>query len=185
MGEIQTTSKILALLRGINVGGKNKLQMKDLAGIFVKAGCTDVQTFIQSGNVIFRAPHGLLKALPSLISKRIEERFAYKIPVVIRTAKEVGEAIHSNPFPKDDADEQSLHVFFLADVPSLESVTALDPNRSPGDSFIVRGREIYALFPNGVARSKLTNSYFDVKLATTSTARNWRTIQKLFDLMKS
>jgi uncharacterized protein (DUF1697 family) len=185
MSKIEKTTKFLALLRGLNVGGKNKLQMKDLAEIFVQAGCTGVQTFIQSGNVTFCTPNTLLKALPSLITQRIEARFGYKIPVVIRTAKEVGEAIRNNPFPKEDSEEQSLHVFFLADAPSLQSVNALDPNRSPGDSFIVRGREIYALFPNGPARSKLTNSYFDAKLATTSTARNWRTIHKLFDLLNS
>jgi uncharacterized protein (DUF1697 family) len=183
MHESRTTGKILALLRGINVGGKNKLPMKDLVASFVAIGCTDVRTFIQSGNVVFCAPHSVLKSVPALISKQIEKRFGYNIPVLIRTAQEVGEVIQGNPFPKDHPHAHSLHVFFLADAPAAPRVTALDPNRSPGDSYIVRGREIYAIFPNGVGSSKLTNSYFDVQLSTTSTARNWRTIHKLFDLL--
>jgi uncharacterized protein (DUF1697 family) len=183
MNESRTTGKILALLRGINVGGKNKLPMKDLGVLFEAVGCTDVRTFIQSGNVVFRAPNNLMKTLPLLISKGIEKRFGYKIPVLIRTTKELATVIQNNPFPEDHPHANSLHVFFLADTPAAPSVAALDPNRSPGDSFIVRGREIYAIFHNGAGRSKLTNTYFDAKLSTTSTARNWRTIHTLFDLL--
>ena len=74
-------------------------------------------------------------------------------------------------------------VFFLADLPDRAHVEALDPNRSPGDEFAVMGREIFLHCPNGVARSKLTNSYFDSRLSTTSTGRNWRTVRKLLDMV--
>jgi uncharacterized protein (DUF1697 family) len=174
----------VALLRGINVGGKNKLSMQDLVEMFVKAGCDNVRSFIQSGNVIFSAAPGAPERLPSLISTRITKRFGYKIPLVVRSAEQVGKVLSDNPFLKPGVAEEELRVLFLADMPASQRVENLDPNRSPPDAFKVRGQEIYLRLPNGAGRTKLTNQYFDSKLGTTSTSRNWRTVTKLFELMK-
>jgi uncharacterized protein (DUF1697 family) len=174
----------LALLRGINVGGKNKVSMKDLTGMFVEAGCENVRTYIQSGNVVFRASPGVSARLPDLITTQIAKCFGYRTPVMLRTAEQLGDVISSNPFLKAGADEATLHVLFLADLPSPLSVDNLDPDRSPPDTFVVRGQEVYLQLPDGVARTKLTNGYFDSKLATTSTGRNWRTVTKLLELME-
>jgi uncharacterized protein (DUF1697 family) len=173
----------VALLRGINVGGKNKLPMKDLSGLFVEAGCEDVRAFIQSGNVIFRAARGVTAQLPGLIAAQIAKRFGYKTPVVLRTAEQIGAVLRANPFLEAGVPEAELHVAFLADSPAKARVQDLDPDRSPPDTFEVRGQEVYLRLPNGAGRSKLTNAYFDSKLATTSTMRNWRTVTKLFELM--
>jgi uncharacterized protein (DUF1697 family) len=181
----KTLSTNVALLRGINVGGCNVLPMSELAGMFVKAGCADVRTYIQSGNVIFRTDGGILQSLHERIAGEIAKRFGYRIPVVLRTAEELGGVIRSNPFLKAGVSEKALHVYFLAHAPDARNVASLDPHRSPPDQFQVRGREVYMLLPNGTARSKLTNSYFDSKLSTTSTARNWNTVLKLFDLMRA
>ena len=170
----------IALLRGINVGGKNKLPMKDLAALFREAGCEDVRTYIQSGNVLFRAGATPAEGIPSLISASIQDRFGYRVPVVTRTAAELRATVEANPFAGAEADK--LLVLFLADPPDPERVEALDPNRSPGDEFAVVGREVFLHCPNGFARSKLTNSYFDSALSTTSTGRNWRTVGKLLEL---
>lgn len=175
----------VALLRGINVGGKNKLPMKDLGEIFIEAGCSDVRTYIQSGNVILVASAGLAPRLPDLITAGIARRFGYRIPVVLRTADQLGDVLGHNPFLEAGAAEDELHVVFLADVPAPDRVDALDPGRSPPDAYVVRGREIYLRLPNGVAGTKLTNPYFDSKLATISTARNWRTVTKLFELSQA
>jgi uncharacterized protein (DUF1697 family) len=171
----------LALLRGINVGGKNKLPMKDLAAIFVAAGCKDVRTHIQSGNVIFGAPARALARLPGLVAAKIEEQFGYRVPVVLRTAAEIRETMASNPFLAEGSPEDMLHVLFLADRPDPSAILGLDPDRGAPDSFVVRGNEIYLRLPNGVARSKLTNAYFDSKLETISTGRNWRTLTVLHE----
>ncbi len=173
----------VALLRGVNVGGKNMLPMKDLAGILVDAGCADVRTYIQSGNAIFRAADSVLDGLPDRITGRIAKRFGYQIPVILRTTEQLAETIRQNPFLKAGVDEKMLYVFFLADLPKAQAASSLDLKRSPPDTFVVRGREIYLHLPNGLGRSKLTNNYFDSKLATISTARNWRTALKLFELM--
>jgi uncharacterized protein (DUF1697 family) len=174
----------VALLRGLNVGAKNLLPMQDLAEMFVEAGCVGVSTYIQSGNVIFCAARALVTELPERIAGRIEERFGYRVPVILRTAKQLSDTIRDNSFVKNGADEKALHVYFLASVPKAEDLAKLDPNRSWPDTYVVHNREIYLHLPNGMARTKLTNAYFDSKLATTSTARNWRTVLKLFELME-
>ncbi len=174
----------LALLRGINVGGKNMLPMKELVEIFLDVGCSDVRTYIQSGNVIFNAPPRLLESLRGAVEQRIAAQFGYQIPIVLRTASQLAEAIGNNPFLKPGADLKPLHVLFLADLPTPQAIAKLDPERSRPDAFVVHNREIYLHLPNGVAGTKLTNSYFDSKLATVSTGRNWATVLKLLELMK-
>ena len=180
MGKITTH---LALLRGINLGGKNTLPMKDLAEMFVATGCDNVRTYIQSGNVIFDASPSLAAGLPDRITALITERFGYRTPVVLRTTAQLRDIFANNPFLAAAVAEDTLHVMFLATPPDPTRVAALDPDRSPPDAFAVRNQEVYLHLPNGAARSKLTNAYFDAKLATTSTARNWRTVTKLLAQM--
>ena len=173
----------VALLRGINVGGKNRLSMKDLAAMFGDAGCTGVRTYIQSGNVLYRAEPKLDKDVPSLVSASILSHFGYRIPVVTRTARELQEIVQANPFLKHSDEPDKLHVAFLPEIPDPAKVEALDVNRSTPDEFAVLGREIYLYCPNGLARTRLTNSYFDSTLSTTSTMRNWKTTLKLLDMV--
>ena len=175
----------VALLRGINVGGKNLLPMTDLARLFEQAGCAGVRTYIQSGNVLFTASQARTVKLPGVIAAGIAERFGFQVPVLLRTAAELGETIRQNPFLQAGAPENWLHVLFLANQPDARRVAALDPLRSPPDAFAVRGREIYLQCPNGVGNTKLTNAYFDSRLATVSTGRNWRTVLKLFELAQA
>jgi uncharacterized protein (DUF1697 family) len=184
MSQAKTLITHVALLRGVNVGGKNRLPMADLVQMFVEAGCADVRTYIQSGNVIFRANPARAEKLPGLIAKRIAEVFGYRVPVVLRTAGQLDDIIQNNPFLQAGAPEATLHVFFLADRPEARNIADLDPHRSPPDAFFVRDREIYVQLPNGVADSKLTNAYFDSRLATTSTGRNWRTVLKLHEMTR-
>jgi uncharacterized protein (DUF1697 family) len=174
----------VALLRGINLAGKNRLPMKDLASMFGEAGCASVTTYIQSGNVVFEAAPALARRIPGLVERKIAERFGYQVPVVMRSRGDLEKVGRANPFLRAGADIDKLHVAFLADRAAAARVKGLDPDRSPPDEFQVRGREIYLLCPNGYGRSKLTNLYFDSKLATTSTVRNWRTVMKLLELIK-
>lgn len=167
----------VALLRGINVGGKNKLPMKDLAAIFTAAGAKNVTTFIQSGNVIFE---GSPKTLCAKVEKAIESQFGFRVPIAFRSAEQLEKAVKENPFLHEH--EDFLHVVFLADLPTAAAVKSLDPARSPGDRFHVLGQEIYLHVPNGMARTKITNAWLDAKLSTVSTARNWRTTLKLLEL---
>ncbi len=173
----------IALLRGINVAGKNLLSMKDLARMFAGAGCADVRTYIQSGNVIFEAAAGAAK-IGETVSANIEKRFGYRIPIVLRTSEQLLQTIAGNPFLKAGADAKALHVYFLAAMPNARAIAGLDLARSAPDVFHVRGQEIYLHLPNGMARTMLTNAYFDSKLSTTCTARNWATVLKLAEMMQ-
>lgn len=177
-----TRGNYVALLRGINVGGKNKLPMQDLVAMFTKAGCGEVRSYIQSGNVVFQSGQALAKRIPVLITQAVKRRFGYQIPVVTRTTAEIRKIVNNNPFLKSGTDPGTLHVAFLADRPGAAVVKALDPQRSPPDTFVVRGRDIYLCCPNGLARTKLSNAYFDSILTTTSTVRNWRTVLKVLEL---
>ncbi len=172
----------VALLRGINVGGKNQLPMATLAEMFRVEGAAGVTTFIQSGNVVFDAPVKLAGAIGAGVERRIEQQLSLRVPVVLRSAAELAAAVERNPFVAARGDEDELHVMFLAARPTPAQARALDPARSPGDQFALVGRDLYLRLPNGVARSKLTNAYFDKALATVSTARNWRTVLKLLEL---
>ncbi len=176
------TGTYLALLRGINVGGKNKLPMTELAALFTEAGCSAVRTYIQSGNVVFGASSKQAEGLPVLIARRIAERFALRVPVVLRSAGQLREVAGGNPFVEAGADLEALHVAFLASEPDPDHLAGLDPNRASPDAFRVVGREIFLFLPGGVARTKLTLDYFDSKLATVSTMRNWRTVLKLLEM---
>ena len=173
----------LALLRGINVGGKNILPMKDLAKLFADAGCSNVRTYIQSGNVIFEAPAKADK-IGLTISEKIEKRFGYRIPLVLRTAEQLRKTIDGNPYLPTATDQKALHVYFLAHVPDAAAIAGLDPNRSAPDAFHVLGHDIYLHLPTGMGRTKLTNAYFDSRLSTTCTARNWATVLKLSEMME-
>ncbi len=172
----------LALLRGINVGGNNLLPMKDLARMFEDAGCRDVRTYIQSGNVIFEAPAEAL-GIGDKVAAAIAKRFGFRTPVILRTSQQLLKTIRENPFLPAVADQRWLHVYFLANRASASAIAGLDPNRSAPDVFHVLGQEIYLHLPNGMGRSKLTNAYFDSKLSTTCTARNWATVLKLSEMM--
>jgi uncharacterized protein (DUF1697 family) len=177
--------KFVALLRGINVGGKNKLPMKDLVSIFERAGCDDVRHYIQSGNVVFQTDGARAARIAKLVGERIEQDHGLRVPVVVRTATEIHAITRSNPYLAEASpalDPKHLHVLFLAEAPGKGRASALDPGRSPPDAFALRGREVYLHLPGGVARTKLTNAYFDSALATTSTMRNWATVLKLADM---
>ena len=174
----------VALLRGINVGGKNKLPMKELAEIFAKAGCGAVKTYIQSGNVVFTATPGLCDGLGEKISRQIEKQFGHKPPVVLRSLQQLTDVVRHNPFLEPGVDLKSLCVMFLANKPTAEAIAKLDPERSPGDEYFVRNQDIY-MRVKSLADTKLTNAYFDSKLGTVSTARNWRTTVTLLEMMEA
>ncbi len=151
--------------------------------MFAQARCGSVRSYIQSGNVIFSAPESVAAKLGDAISKQIQDRFGYRTPVILRTRDEIGEILMANPFLLAGHPEESLHVYFLAEMPKATSIRTLDPRRSSPDEFLIRGREVFLHMPNGMGRTKLTNAYFDKQLSMTSTARNWRTVTKLFELM--
>src|ERR1051325_3767610 len=154
--KVQAAPVHVALLRGINVGGKNTLPMTRLAAMFEEAGCAAVRTYIASGNVVFAAKDAG-KACRGVCAA-ITREFGFEGRIVVRSATELAEIEGANPFRK--ADVKTLYVGFLAGAPDPTRVAALDPARSPGDSFKVIGREIFMQLNTGAAKTKLTNAWF-------------------------
>lgn len=173
----------VALLRGINVGGKNRLDMKSLAAAFETAGARAVRTYIQSGNVVFEAPAQKAPALARAVVAALRER-GLTVPIVLRTAAALGAAIAANPFRArhGDGDAKAWHVCFLADRPTPERAAALDPKRSPPDELRLVGQELFLRCPAGFGQSKLTSAYLDRALDTVGTVRNWATVLALGQL---
>ncbi|MCA9609943.1 MAG: DUF1697 domain-containing protein [Myxococcales bacterium] len=168
------------LLRAVNVGGTGKLPMADLRRMLEALGCTDVRTYIQSGNVVLRAPARLAARLCRALPDAIEAEHGHRPPVLLRDEKALRAVVANNPFPEIE-DPKRLHVAFLGEAPAPDR--AIDPNRSPGDRFVLRGRELYLHLPAGVGQTKLDNAYLERALGTTSTVRNWRTVGKLLELL--
>jgi uncharacterized protein (DUF1697 family) len=173
----------VALLRGINVGGNNKLPMKDLAALFEKAGCSGVTTYIQSGNVVFHAEPALARGIAALMQKAILKSHKIDVPVIVRSAAELRRIAAKHPHMAAGAELKALHVAFLAQRPTAAQAASLDPARSPQDVFSVQGSEVYIRYSlAGLAKSKLNNQYLDSRLGTVSTMRNWNTVLKLLEL---
>ncbi len=172
-----------ALLRGINVGGKNKVPMADLRTLFETLGHADVVTYIQSGNVVFTSASKPAK-IAAGITDAIAGEFGLTVPVIVRSRTELRRVLTSNPFLDAGVAPAKLHVTFLADRPAQAAIAKLDPDRSLPDEFAVVGREIFMFMPNGMGRTKLTIDWFERCLGTRGTARNWNTVNKLVELVR-
>lgn len=171
----------VALLRGINVGGKNKLPMRELQALFEAQGARGVSTYIQSGNVLFSATLAAAARTVRRVEAALSERFGQPMPVLLRSADELAAVLVKNPFLAAGAPAASLHVAFLEREPSAASVAKLDPARSPPDAFFVSGREVFLSYPNGAGRTKLGNDYLERCLGCPSTTRNLRTVTALVE----
>jgi uncharacterized protein (DUF1697 family) len=172
----------VALLRGINVGGKHRVPMALLRELFEAAGASEVETYIQSGNVVYGASAKLAKALPGKVSEALADEVGFEVPIVARTAEQMREVAEAHPFFGRVPDEKLLMIAFLDRQPTAAKITALDPNRSPGDLIEIRGQHVYLAFPNGSGRSKLDANWLDRSLDAVGTWRNWRTVQALVEM---
>ena len=166
----------VALLRGINVGGRNKVPMAQLRALFESLGCADVQTLIQSGNVVFASRSA---PKPAVLAAAVEKEFGFPVGVMVRSARDLRSTLENNPFSQ--AAPNTLHVGFLAKKPTAAQMKQLDAERYLPDRFAIRNAEIYYLLPSGMGRSKLPG-YVDRQLKTPITVRNWNTITKLVEL---
>lgn len=174
----------VALLRAVNVGGRNRLPMAELGTALSDAGLERVSTVLQSGNVLLRSSESEA-AVVAAIAGTISDAFGLQIDVVVRSASELAAAARRNPFLAAGAapDPTTLHVAFLSQPPPAAAVaTLLGSERPGGDALAVDRREVYLSYPNGSGRSPLTLPYLERHLGTPGTARNWRTVLRLAHL---
>ena len=173
----------IAILRGINVSGKNKIAMKDLKAALDGAGFQNVATYIQSGNVVFKHKQTAEKTLAQQITQLIKTNFGLDVPVLVRTAENIQQAYNHNPFLKQkDIDTEKLHITFLADVPTQENIDKINTYSYPPDEFIIAGDNVYVHCPDSYGNTKITNTFFENKLKVQATTRNLKTVTKLIEM---
>lgn len=172
-------TKYVAFLRGINVGGKNKIKMETLREILAAQGFQNVKTYINSGNVIFEAMPTADKKLADKIERAIEAEFFLQIKVMVRETAEIAEIIKNNPFAGQFENDKDLHVLFLEEPLAAEKREILLAQNNENEMFAVQNREIFCLLRISVLDSLLGKDYIGKKLKVSATARNWRTVTKI------
>jgi uncharacterized protein (DUF1697 family) len=172
----------VALLRGINLGSRNKIAMPELRTLFEALGAEDVSTYVQSGNVVFKSPRAAA-AIGRAIEEEIGGRLGLDVRVLLRTKAQLAKIAAGNPFAERQKEPTKLHVTFLVEAPDRARVRELHELDFEPDEFRVVGREVYLHCPKGYGRSKLSNAYFERQLAVVGTTRNWRTVTKLAELV--
>ena len=171
------------MLRGVNVGGHNKLKMDDLRALCESLGLRNPQTFIQSGNVVFQTKERNLAALAKRIENAIERSFGFRPAVIVRTSAELKDVIARNPFTKRRGiDPSRLLITFLASDPSAEAREQVLKIKVEPEELRIDGREVYIYYPNGMARPKLPWTTLEKTLKTSGTSRNWNSVTKLLEI---
>lgn len=172
----------IALFRGINVGGKNILPMKDLAAVLEGMGCEKVKTYIQSGNAVFRTEGNLTKKIAEEISSTVLASHGFKPKVLILDGLELKQAVENNPFQTEDG--KALHFFFLESTPVKPDLDGLASVKSDSEEFFLNRNVFYLYAPDGIGRSKLA-AKVEQSLGVPVTARNWNTIRKLISMVNN
>jgi uncharacterized protein (DUF1697 family) len=173
----------ISILRGINVSGHRLIKMAALKSIFSSLGFSNVHTYIQSGNIVFRSTISNSKKLSSLIKAALQKEFGYDVPVITLTVEELEGIICSNPFAKNNTKDNSFfHITFLAEEPEQKNIETV---QKVNEEYEIVDKAIYLYCPAGYSNSKLTNTFLERKLKTVATTRNWKTSLELLRIAKT
>jgi uncharacterized protein (DUF1697 family) len=176
----------IAFLRGINVGGHNKIAMADLRDLVGSLGFTGAKTLLQSGNLVFTGPRKSDKELESLLERETAKRLGVTADYIIRSTAELEAVVAENPFPKEAQNDPShLVVMFLKSTVTAKDVKALGELIKGPEVVRGEGRYFYIVYPAGIGTSKFTAALIEKKLGTRGTARNWNTVGKLLALARA
>jgi uncharacterized protein (DUF1697 family) len=174
---------VISLLRGVNVGGHNKIKMEALRALYESLKLRDPQSYVQSGNVVFRTKERDLAKLKRKIENGIERNFGFRPAVILRTSSELRDVIARNPFAtRRGIDPRKLVVTFLAGDPGPQARDQVLGIKTEPEELRADGREVYIYFPNGMARPKLSWAAIEKKLKISGTGRNWNSVNKLLEI---
>jgi uncharacterized protein (DUF1697 family) len=173
----------VALLRGVNVGGSHSLPMQGLRNLLTRVGCEDVQTYVQSGNAVFRSTQDA-KTIRSDIRAAINEQFGFAPKVCLLTIEDYQSIVAANPYPEAEDTPKYLHVWFLIGAVDSPDLDTLESSKSPAERFELSDNAFYLHAPDGIGRSKLA-AKVDKCLGVETTARSWRTVTKISALAES
>jgi uncharacterized protein (DUF1697 family) len=183
-GEMKMT-RFVSLFRGINVGGNNSVRMDALKELHASLGLQEVATYIQSGNVVFTSDEADVTQIQQDIEDGFAQKFGFQAKVMVRTAGEFNVIIENNPFQNELLKESKWVVaMFLASHPISTAREDIQKTYSGPEELHIIGQEVYIYYPEGIGRSKLTNTFLEKKLKTAGTARNWNTVLRLQKMMQ-
>ena len=168
----------ISLLRGINVSGQKKIRMTELQSLYESLGLTNVQTYVQSGNVVFDSVEQDATKLTKAIEAQIEATFGFSVPVLIRSADDFYRIIESHPFKNEEP--VRVLVTFLYEYPEQSKRDDLSEYKDKVDQFAIGEQEIFLFCPGGYGKTKLSNTFFEKKLDVVATTRNWKTVNALY-----
>lgn len=168
----------VGFLRGINVGGRNILPMKELRALLEELGLEKVKSYIQSGNVVFQSAMGDTDSLSQEVRTTIKERYGFAPQVLFLHHEELRIAVASNPFPDGESEPKTIHLFFMASAAGSPDMAKLESLRTESERFKLVGQVFYLHAPDGIGRSKLAAN-IENSLGVPVTARNWRTVSKI------
>jgi uncharacterized protein (DUF1697 family) len=176
----------IALLRGVNVSGKNPVPMAELQKLFETLGYKGARTLIQTGNVVFKNQSSDRAKLGAAIEAGIRKRFGFDVPVILRTAEEMQAALSGNPYAKmKPAEGERVYITFLQSAPAKDAAKLLEKHTDPVDELKLAGSEVYILARSGYGKSKLSNTFVEKKAGVPSTTRNLETTAKLIEIAKN
>jgi uncharacterized protein (DUF1697 family) len=173
----------IALFRGINVGGKNVLPMRELVALLENIGSQNVKTYIQSGNAVFQNKEENTSLLSNKISTEIKKCHGFEPRVLLLEPEEIARVIESNPFPEAESEPKTLHVFFPGSAPKNPDLNALESIKSDRERFALKDGVFYLHAPDGIGRSKLAANA-ERLLGVAMTGRNWRTVCKVMAMAR-
>ena len=178
-------TRYIALLRGINVGGKNKIAMADFRALLTGLGYTDAITLLNSGNAVFTGPKRDALAMAGQIDAAITEQLGLSVSTVIRTAAQMRTVVEADPFAGVATDPARYVVLFLSGAPQAAAVAAIDPGEYAPEEFRLVNHEFYVWCPAGLREAKLTIALSHKRFGVIATARNWNTVTKLLALAEA
>ncbi|MGL1885463.1 MAG: DUF1697 domain-containing protein [Reichenbachiella sp.] len=173
--------KYIALLRGINVSGQKKIKMAELKEALTTQGLGDVQTYIQSGNIVFES--ALTEADAAvLIQKCILDEFGFEVPTLVLRQDALPPIIADNPFVSKEEETKKLYFCFLKVEPTMEGIQTLAAADTKGDEYYLIGQMLYLCYHSGAGKTKMDNNFLEKKLKVSATSRNWNTVNKLAEM---
>jgi uncharacterized protein (DUF1697 family) len=171
----------IALLRGINVGGRKRVRMADLVHLCRDLGFHHVRTYLQSGNVLFESPQDDPGQVSAMVGGEISRKWGFPVKVILRTSAEFRRIITSNPLAGEGLDADTLHVTFLSELPPEGVPEGMREGKDGHDRYVNVGREVYLSCPDGYGKTKFSTGFFEKKLGVAATTRNWKTVTALAD----
>ena len=176
---------VICLLRAVNVGGHNVVEMDRLRELFVSLRLQNPRTYVQSGNVVFETAVKDLRPLAGRIQEAIGREFGFQPEVILRTREELRGAANANPFAaRGDVEPAKLLVVFLQGTPPAAAVRKVHEMKTDPEEVRIRGREVFIHYPQGMGRSKLAWTAIEKALGTAGTGRNWNSVMKLLEMAR-